>query len=89
MKKGSLKEVEAYLLDKNCSGCGKSIDLFDKVVTAVTDADHSKSFILHTMIGNKRVASKTDFVRCTNCSSISPSADWSFWVFIYCDFARN
>lgn len=88
VKKGSLKDVESYLLDKKCVGCGKNLDLFDKVMTAVVDADHSKSFILHTMLGNKKTASRTEFTRCSSCGEISPSADWSFWIFIYCEFAR-
>lgn len=87
VKPGTLHGIEGYIKKQECSHCGKTISLDDKVLTALVDAGHSKSFILHTMIGNKRTTSRTPFDRCSSCGTVMHNEKGrSFWGFIYCTF---
>lgn len=86
LKPGTLAGVEGYLRKENCPCCNKDLDLLDKVVTALVDAGHSKSFIVHTMLGNKTTMSPASGVRCTSCGTVTASLAWHFWGFVYCSF---
>lgn len=90
LKPGVLKEIEGYIQKQNCSHCKKEITLLDKVITAMVDAEHSKSFMMHTMLGNKRTLSQIPVVRCGNCGTVMVTpASWHFWGFVYCNFAQS
>lgn len=90
LKEGALESVEGYIQKSECPNCKRSISLSDRVVTGLIDAGHSKSFMAHTMLGNKKILSKLPNVRCMECATVMPSpASWHFWGFLYCTFSDN
>lgn len=86
LKEGALKDVEAYLQRQTCPCCNKEITLLDRVITGLVDAEHPKSFIVHTMLGNKTTLNQASFVRCSGCGTKIAKLEWHFWGFIYCNF---
>lgn len=90
LKEGVLASVDGFIQKCSCSNCGRNISLSDRVMTGLVDAGHSKSFILHTMLGNKKILSRLPNVRCMNCATVMPSpASWHFWGFLYCTFSED
>jgi len=47
------------------------LTMFDFVFTALVDAGHSKSFILHALVGNKRFVNPSRKVRCSTCAAVT------------------
>ena len=72
VRPGALAAGEPYYLQSYQCECGRILTTYDFVFTALVDAGHSKSLILHTFIGNKLVINKPRNVRCSECARISP-----------------
>lgn len=71
VKAGSLKDIDPFLFSSYTCECDKAITFYDFVLTALVDADHSKSFVLHTLLGNKYVIQQTKrFTRCSSCGRV-------------------
>lgn len=70
VRDSTLNGDKYYLERYNCV-CGRTLTFYDFVFTAVLDANHSKSFILHTLLGNKLVLNSPRMVRCSSCNRIS------------------
>ena len=71
VREGTLGEGH-YLEVLQCPRCSRLLTMYDWVVTAIVDADHPKSFILHTMVGSKRVVSARQPIRCSVCAEKVP-----------------
>ena len=41
--------------------------MYDFTFTALVDANHTKSFILHVLLGNKKVVQNARRVKCSEC----------------------
>lgn len=67
---------QEYRMGKHECNCGRELSFLDFVVTAVQDWKHPKSFILHTLVGNKYIVNEPRPIRCTNCSAIASNAEW-------------
>ena len=66
---GTLRSGEYYCKRVDCE-CGHTLTTYDFVLTSLVDANHSKSFVLHTFVGSKLVNNPQRFCRCSNCSRI-------------------
>lgn len=64
VEEGALAD-QVFLVEPTQCVCGRVISMYDVVFTALVDALHSKSFILHTLIGNKLIANPPRDVRCS------------------------
>lgn len=73
VKEGTLPRGD-FFFEKYTSECGRTLTMYDFVLTALVDAKHSKSFILHTLVGSKRVANKPRITRCSECARNSTRA---------------
>jgi ribosomal protein S27E len=69
VRAGILKNEQLYLGKATCEGCGRTLTMYDFVLSGIVDAEHSKSFILHTLIGNKLIINKARIVRCSVCAT--------------------
>lgn len=69
-KEGLLNRNDSYLEKYDCP-CGRTLTTYDFTFTALVDAGHDKSLVLHTLIGNKRIINKARITRCTACSRLS------------------
>jgi len=67
VKPGTLA-ADAYYLEKVHCQCGRLLTMFDFVFTGLVDAGHSKSFILHTLVGAKYIMNVARGVRCSACA---------------------
>ena len=67
---GTLGE-EIYYFQKGSCANGHDLSMYDFVFTALIDAGHSKSLVLHTLVGNKYVLNAPRRVRCSTCSDMS------------------
>lgn len=67
LRPGVLAGHDLYIETCRC-GCGRSITFYDFVFTSVVDAEHSKSFIVHTLFGSKLIVNKPRLVRCSACN---------------------
>ncbi|MFF2029328.1 hypothetical protein [Arthrobacter sp. NPDC058192] len=76
LKEGALAGAEYYLERAECKGCGRILAMYDFVFTGIVDADHPKSLIVHTFIGNKYVVNEPRPVRCSNCATINPKLSY-------------
>ena len=63
------REDDFYLEYMRCE-CGRVLTSYDFVMTALVDAGHSKSIVLHTFVGNKFVLNEPRPVRCSQCARI-------------------
>jgi hypothetical protein len=57
-----------YLERVECESCGRLLTVYDFVFTGLVDAGHSKSFILHTFVGNKFIVNEPRIIRCSACN---------------------
>ena len=73
LNQGTLAGQPHYLENFQCD-CGRLLTMYDFVLTGLVDAGHSKSFILHTFVGNKFVINTPRQVRCSNCGRITTRA---------------
>jgi hypothetical protein len=71
LREGVLADEELFLETYQCQGCRKPLVFSDFVYTAINDARHSKSFIVHTLLGTKLIRNKHRSSRCTNCDTLS------------------
>lgn len=67
-----------YLEKTNCENCGRLLTMYDFVFTAIVDAEHTKSLILHTLVGTKRVINQPRPIRCSNCGRVKPQGTQYF-----------
>ncbi|MCV2881937.1 hypothetical protein [Actibacterium sp. XHP0104] len=70
LREGTFENEDFYFEKGNCS-CGRTLTFLDFVFTAIVDADHPKSFILHTLVGTKKTANPARHVRCSECFTVS------------------
>ncbi|MGJ8610725.1 MAG: hypothetical protein ACSHWY_06500 [Octadecabacter sp.] len=61
-----LDTVPMYF-EKSICKCGCTVTMYDFVVTAIVDGGHPKSFILHTLLGSKKILNDSREVRCITC----------------------
>src|SRR2546421_8892811 len=72
VRPGTLTAAGPYYLEKReCTSCAKIFTVYDFVLTALVDANHTKSFVLHTLIGNKLVVQSPGPLRCSQCGKVS------------------
>lgn len=69
-REGILAAEEFYLEREVCE-CGRNLTFYDFVFTALLDAQHSKSFVLHTLIGTKKIVNQARTMRCSACSRLT------------------
>jgi hypothetical protein len=69
---GTLTRCGDYHLERmECESCGRLLTVYDFIFTGLVDAGHSKSFILHTFIGNKFIVNEARRIRCSACGLLS------------------
>lgn len=73
ISEGTLQGVDQFVERVTCE-CGRVLTMYDLVFTALVDADHDKSAVLHTMIGSKFVVNPPRQIRCSACSRMTPKA---------------
>lgn len=76
LKDGALKGHVLHVQHEYCSGCQRQLTFFDVVHTALVDAGHSKSFLVHTLLGSKYLVDKPRPVRCSACSTVTETYMW-------------
>ena len=76
LKEGTLKGHVLHVQRQHCSACQRQLTFFDVVHTALVDAGHPKSFVVHTLLGSKYLVDKPRLVRCSACGVISPLPIW-------------
>ena len=54
-----------------CERCGRLLTTYDFVYTAIVDAGHPKSFVVHTLVGSKRLLNKPRIIRCSSCNTVT------------------
>ncbi|MDX8432850.1 hypothetical protein RFN25_05305 [Mesorhizobium abyssinicae] len=79
IKPGVLAGENMYLESYKCQSCGKQLAFSDFVYTAIKDAGHHKSFVVHTLIGAKMIRNKHRPVRCSNCDTVSDKP-LNYWI---------
>ena len=67
VRMGTLSSDEYYLQKVECQ-CGRLLTFYDFVFTALVDASHPKSFVLHVLTGTKKIINDARIVRCSNCA---------------------
>ena len=67
LRRGLLKSEDYYVNDSDCPGCGKKISFLDFVKTAVDENSHSKSFLVHALLGNKYGFQVPRTLKCSSC----------------------
>ncbi len=55
LKAGALGGDDYYLEKVQCKGCARVLTMYDFVFTGIVDANHPKSLIVHTFLGNKYI----------------------------------
>ncbi len=68
----ALEVAKPFYFERVSCACGSELSMFDFVSTALIDAGHSKSLILHTLVGSKLIANKPRRVRCMSCGELTP-----------------
>lgn len=71
VQEGTLARDSYYLEKTTCAGCGRTLTMYDFVFTGLIDAAHSKSFILHTFVGEKYVVNRARPIRCSSCGTMT------------------
>ena len=66
---GFLSDAEFFTQVASCGGYGRELGFKDVVTTALIDAKHSKSAVLHTLVGNKYFVSPARPIRCSECGT--------------------
>ena len=70
VQNGTLDKIEFFVKRANCESCGNELGMNDVVRTALTDAKHTKSAVLHTLLGNKYVIDRPKGIRCAKCDTL-------------------
>ena len=68
---GTLASLSFHMGELNCEACDRQFSILDFVRSAITDAGHSTSLILHTFVGTKYILNAARFLRCSNCDTVS------------------
>jgi hypothetical protein len=72
---GSLGACGPYCLQHtNCQNCGRTLTMYDFVLTALVDADHPKAFVFQVLTGDKKVVQTARRVRCSCCATTAAKA---------------
>ena len=71
LRNGILKDEEFYVSKENCQNCRRTFTFYDHVYGSVKDAGHSKSFVAHTLLGDKYFIQPPRPVRCSACDTVS------------------
>ena len=71
---GTLENLNFYMEQLTCESCNKEFGLYEFVRSAIRDAGHSTSLILHTFVGTKYILNEARFLRCSGCNNISRTA---------------
>lgn len=71
-----LLEKEEYYVGKSTCTCGRILTFYDFVYTSLKDAGHSKSFVVHTLLGSKLILNKSRLVRCSSCDTTPTTMDY-------------
>lgn len=66
--RSGLLNTDSYYLSKYICECGRKLTIYDFIFTALVDANHEKSLVIQTLIGNKFIINKPRIVRCSNCA---------------------
>lgn len=69
VKEGILADEDLYIEKYECAECGKTIQFSDFVYTSIKHAHHSKSFVLHTLLGTKHIRNEHRKVVCSSCGT--------------------
>ena len=72
---GLFKNENFYVKRSTCN-CGHTLTFFDFIYTALKDAGHTKSFVLHTLVGSKFVINQARPLRCSECDTLSEPLDY-------------
>jgi hypothetical protein len=75
VREGTLQESGDFYIGRYECECGSLLTTYDFVFTALVDAGHSKSLILHTFLGNKFVLNPPRRMRCSQCGRLSERAE--------------
>jgi len=75
VRPGTLSGEGFYLGRLQCANCSRLLTAYDFVFTGLVDAGHSKSLILHTLVGSKFVVNPPRQIRCSACGVISAESD--------------
>ena len=73
---GTLTHEKLYVQRSTCT-CGRTMTMYDFVFTALVDAEHDKSFVLHTLVGNKYIVNRPRRIRCSSCATFGPEHAYS------------
>ena len=76
LKEGTLLGDD-YFLGRVACECGRRLTMYDFAFTALVDAGHSKSLIVHTFLGTKYIANPPRRVRCSACARVHPDTEYS------------
>jgi len=68
LKPSVLADQSFYINNYVCT-CGRKLTFFDVVRSAVVDGHHSKSFVAHTLLGNKYILNPPRKASCSNCAT--------------------
>ncbi len=71
VQRGILSSLDFYMDSLSCQSCGNELGIYDFVQTAIRDAGHSKSLILHTFVGKKYILNEPKRVVCSRCGEYS------------------
>lgn len=74
VQSGTLSNMNFVIEQLNCETCNKEFGIYDFVRSAMDDAGHSTSLILHTFVGTKHILNAARYLRCSNCDNISKTA---------------
>lgn len=71
LREGVFANEKFYVETVKCK-CGRLLTMYDFVVSGLIDTEHTKSFILHVLMGNKFVLNPARRIRCAECGTITP-----------------
>jgi len=74
VQKGTLNQVKFFVEKANCQKCDAELGMNDVVKTTIEDAGHSKSAILHTLVGSKYIVDRPKNIHCAHCSEVQEIA---------------
>jgi hypothetical protein len=60
-----------YMEYRLCPTCNRLLTMYDLVFTAMVDAGHPKSLILHTFVGTKLILNVKRPIRCSQCAQVA------------------
>lgn len=73
IRRGLLNGLGFYVGEKTCK-CGRKLTFFDFVDTAIKESSHTKSFLVHALLGNQFGFQTPRNVNCSECGEIHPQS---------------